>query len=208
VSRLSTSCEPAVVPEHELRNDEGPSTHELEGPRRSCVADRRLLGARRHRTSASLAPPTDRSAGPRCVACVPLALRPIARPVRCATLTCRPLPRRSLGRCASSRRPSRRPRRPIARPARLSSRCPVRFPSDCSAGAPRDRPARFPSDCSVGAPQDVAPSALPLITQPVRLGAACPVRSPTDCSAGAPPVTGASPDASRLLGRSLRRTIP
>ena len=100
-------------------NDEGPSTHELEGPRRSCAADRRSLGARRHRTVRRTRFPTDRSAG---------------RAVRRA---CRPLPVRSLGRRAAPRRCVVRfpPDRSAGAPRRTSR--PVRLPSDRSVDAPR-----------------------------------------------------------------------
>jgi hypothetical protein len=101
------------------RHDEGPSTHELEGPRRSRAADRRSLGARRHRTVRRARSPTDRSAD------------------RAARRACRPLSVRLLGRCAAPRR--RVVRSPSDRSVgalRRTSR-PVRFPSDRSVGAPR-----------------------------------------------------------------------
>ena len=61
-------------------NDESPSTHELEGPRRSRAADRRSLGARRHRTVRRTRSPTDCSAD-RAVrrACRPLSVRLLGR---------------------------------------------------------------------------------------------------------------------------------
>ena len=100
-------------------NDEGPSTHELEGPRRSRAADRRSRGARRHRTVRRTRSPTDRSAD---------------RAVRRA---CRPLSARSLGRRAAPRRcVVRSPSDRSAGALRRTSR-PVRFPSDRSVGAPR-----------------------------------------------------------------------
>jgi len=100
-------------------NDESPSTHELEGPRRSRGADRRSLGARRHRTVRRTRSPTDRSAG------------------RAARRACRPLSARLLGRRAAPRRrvvrfPSDRSVGALRRTSR-----PVRFPSDRSVGAPR-----------------------------------------------------------------------
>jgi hypothetical protein len=148
-------------------NDEGPSTHELEGPRRSRAADRRSLGARRHRTVRRTRSSTDRSAG---------------RAVRRA---CRPLSVRLLGRCAAPRRhvvrfpsdrsagalhhagasPASRPiarparsvaprdpsaSRPIARSVRLEPPCPVRSPSDCSAGAPPGTCASSDASRSLG----------------------------------------------------------
>lgn len=73
----------------------------------------------------------------------------------------RPLPVRSLGRCASRRARCSRSRR-IAPSARRAPQCLVRSPADLSPGALRGTcPVRFPADCSAAALRGLVPRPVP-----------------------------------------------